>query len=287
MRRPLHLSLLLTLIPALGCPKGEPDVVIGVDKSLQDLGLAEFIRAAYEEQSKERLRVEHLDTNALQSAAFAGKLDYALVLSEETRRALEEEGIGVRSEVFAHEELIYIGPYKNYLGDHVDAADAVGVMQAMARANYRYLRGRLGSAERARHELLFKKSGDRLQPGAFFETKLDGVDLVRQAIESNSFALVRRSAILLAALEGKKPHRIYREGDAELVLRLALLEVHPGKTKRPRKPGFFDFLTGEDGQKVVQTFGAERFGLPVYGLGQPPAGEGASFEPLGTAKPPT
>lgn len=265
-----------------GCPKSEPPVRVGVDESLEPLGLAQFLRAAYEEQSKERLELVHLDTNALAKAALEGELDYALVLSEEGRAKLEEEGIPVRAKVFAHEELIYIGPFENHLGDHIEAATAVGIMQAMARANYRYLRGRPGSVERARHDLLFKKSKDRMEPGAFFETKLEGAALVKKAVETNSFALVRRSALLSAAKDGVRPHRIYREGDVELVLRLALVEVHPGKTKRPRRPGFFDFLTGPEGTKVIERFGAERFGYPVYGIGEPPAGEGAGVPKLET-----
>lgn len=276
----LRMICLGTVLLLSGCPKSAPEVRVGVDESLKDLGLAEFLRAAYEESTKDRLSIEYLDTYGLQAAAVGGKLDYALVVSEATREDLDAEGIPIRSVVVAHEELIYIGPFENLLGDHIEAADAVGILQAMSRTNYKYLKARRGSVERARHELLFKKSGDRIEPGSFFESKLQGEALVKQAIEANAFALVKRSAILQAAKAGVRPHRIYREGDAELVLRLVLVEVHPGKTRMHRRPGLYDFLTGEAGTAVLRSFGSERFGYPVYGLSEPPEGQGASVPKL-------
>lgn len=279
MRARCILSLGFALV-LCGCPKSGPQIRLGVDQSLEDLGLAEFVRAAFEETSDERLTVDFFDTYSLQSASVAGKVDYALVVSEATVQDLEAEGIPIRSHVLAHEELIYIGPFENHLGGHIEADDAVGVQQAMSRANYKYLKARRGSVERARHDLLFKKSGDRIEPGSFFETKLSGVPLVKQAVEANAFALVKRSAVLQAAVDGVRPHRIYREGDAQLVLRLLLVEVHPGKTRKKRRPGFFDFLTGEAGTELLRRFGSDRFGYPVYGLGGPPEGEGAKVPKL-------
>lgn len=274
------LTLVTSVLLLSGCPDTGPKVIIGVDQSLKNLGLAEFLRAAYEESSKEHITIEFLDTGHLQTAALKGDLDYALVVSEATREDLEAEGIPVRSAIIAHEELIYIGPFENHLGKHIEVANAVGVLQAMSRTNYKYLKGRRGSSERARHDFLFKKSGDRIEPGSFFETKLEGTDLVKAAVEGNCFALVRRSSILLATLDRVQLHRIYREGDVELVLRLALVEVHPGKTKRPRRSGFYEFMTGEGGTTVFKSFGSERFGYPVYGLGEPPEGEGAAVPKL-------
>jgi ABC-type tungstate transport system permease subunit len=273
-------ALLLAAAGAAGCPRGEAPVVLGVDQSLKDLGLAEFLQAAYETEHKERLSLTYLDTGRLEAAVLAGEVDTALVMSEATRAALEADGAPIRSAIYAHEELVFIGPFENYLGDHIQDSDGVGILQAIARTNYRYLRARPGSVERARHELLFKRSGDRGLPGSFFESKLDGVALVREAVKGNAFALVRRSALLLAAQEGVTPHRIYREGDPALVLRLALVEVHPGKTRRPRRPGFYDFVLGEAGQAILARFGADRFGYPVYGPGAPPEGEGAKVPGL-------
>lgn len=265
---------------ALACPADEAaQTRVGVDASLKDLGFAEYLQAAYEEGTKARMTIRYLDTDALHEAALAGEVDYAVVLSEATRDALLDEGVPIRAEVFAHEELIFIGPFKDYLGKHSDRRGEY-VLQAIARANYRYLKPKKGSVERARHDLLFERSGDRMEPGAFMESDESGEALVKATIEGNAFSLVKRSSLLLAAQDGMQPHRVYREGDEDLVLRLALVEVHPAKTRRERRPGFFDFVTGDEGQKIIETFGAQRFGIPVYGAGEPPEGEGAAVPAL-------
>ncbi|MCA9549554.1 MAG: hypothetical protein KC933_05920 [Myxococcales bacterium] len=271
----------ITLVAAVstGCPDSAR-VKVGVDQTLQDLGLAEFLQAAYEAETKERLELQYMDTAKLEKAVMAGEVDSALVMSEATREALESEGAPIRSAIYAHEELVFIGPFENMLGDHIQEENGVGILQAIARSNYRYLRARPGSVERARHDLLFKLSRDRMEPGSFFETKLEGAALMKESVKANAFALVKRSALLLAALDGVTPHRIYREGDPALVLRLAVIEVHPGKTKRPRHPGFYDYVMGEKGQVILSRFGADRFGYPVYGAGAPPEGEGAKVPGL-------
>jgi hypothetical protein len=67
---------------------------------------------------------------------------------------------------------------------------------------------------------------------------------------------------------------------------MVVVEVHPAKTKRGPRPELFDFITSEKGQKIVESFGAERFGNAVYGAGEPEEGQGATVPALEAAKPP-
>lgn len=276
----------LSLFFVAGCPQDEKDTIrFGVDKSLQELALGEFIQASYEEATKQRTELVYADTDALFELANEGKVDTAFVISERALERLQTAGIPIRAETYAHEELMMIGPYEDRLGNHAQSTGAL-FLQNVGRLNYRYLKAKPGSVERARHTKLFVEGGDAAEPGAWFETPYEGAELARQAIERNAFALVKRSSLLIAATEGKLPHRIYKQSDPALVLRMVVVEVHPSRTKRPRHTGLFDFITSEAGQKIVEKFGVQRFGIQVYVAGAPEEGMGAVIPEPKVAPPP-
>lgn len=275
-------TLLAAVAGALlvGCPSKEEDTVrVGADQTLEELGLIEFVLAAFEEEHKVPTRLVYDDTDGLQKRAEAGELDYFFVVSEASIEALKKKSIPIRVETYAHEEFVAIGPWEDLLGRHKEGS-TVDFMKSVARSNYRFLKGKKGSVEYARHRLIFEESGDRQEPGSYFDTDLQGVELVKRAIANRSFALVKRSSLLQAAEQGHLPHRVYREADPGLVLRMVIVEVHPAKTRSKRKPALFDFVTGEKGKALVSSFGERRFGYPVFGPGEPPEGEGARVPKL-------
>jgi ABC-type tungstate transport system permease subunit len=277
MKRPLF-ALFLLLV---GCPDKSDEAVVRVaaDRTLADLGFVEYVLAAFEDETKTRTRLVYDDTGGLHRRAGSGEFDYVFVVSEATRAQLEQEGIPIRLETYAHEELIAIGPWENMLGKHT-GGDAVALIQNISRSTYRFVMGKRGSVERTRLIELFEQSGDKTLPGSFFQSQHEGVELVKEAIASRAFALVKRSSVLRAALQGHLPHRIYREADPGLVLRMMVVEVHPAKTRLPRKPELFDYLQGEKGRALVESFGERQFGYPVFGAGEPEEGQGARVPKL-------
>jgi ABC-type tungstate transport system permease subunit len=281
MRRWTAIGLAAAVAGGLGCPDrgSEGRARIGADRSLEAVGLPGFLQAAFEERTKGRVDLHYLDAEALETALARGELDAAFVVSDATRSRLEAEGLLARDVVYAHEELVLVGPPDDPLGRHGQASGA-DLLRNVARTQVRYLKGRRGSVERAAHEALFQQTGDRAEPGSFFDTPHEGRALVDAVREARAFGLVKRSSLMGAALEDRFPHRVYREGDPGLVLRLAIVEVHPARTRRAARPAFVDFVVGPEGGAVVERFGRERFGVPVYGRGAPPEGEGARIPGL-------
>jgi ABC-type tungstate transport system permease subunit len=276
MKRGLFLLVLLA-----GCPDTSDEAVVRVaaDRSLSELALVEYVLAAFEEETKIRTKLVFDDTNGLKNRGLSGEFDYVFVGSEATLAALEKEGIPLRTETYAHEEFVLIGPWENMLGRYT-GGDATEMVKNISRSTYRFLVPRRGSVEHARFKELFDQTGDRDLVGSMFPTEEEGVVLVKHAIESRSFALVKRSSLLQAAMQGHLPHRIYREADPGLVLRMKLVEIHPAKTRMKRKPELFDWLLSDKGKALVENFGERQFGYPVFGVGEPPEGLGARVPKL-------
>lgn len=274
----LRLSLFLGLFLVGGCPRpsDEGTVRVGVDRALLESGLVQYLETAYTAADKVELVV--VDTPTLEQMALEGKVDLAIVVSESSQARLEQSGVALRQATFAHEEFVVIGPPldKDPLGQYARGS-AVDLMRSIARSRYRYLKAKPGSVEFDRHRWLFNRTQDPREPGSFFTTNKEGEAFVVDVNASLALGLVRRSSLLLAAAHdrGQQPHAVYREGDPDLVLRVTAVELHPARTGRVRHPGFFDFLVGEDGQRLIEGFGRTRFGYPLFGVGEPSEGQGA------------
>jgi tungstate transport system substrate-binding protein len=253
-------------------------VHLGVDAALEEVGLGPWLVASFEKATGERAKLHHLPPLELVAAVKAGEIDEVLLGSQEAVEHLESEGLLADAKTVAHEELLLVGPRKNYLGKYVHTQGAE-LLRNVARTNYKYLEPAPDSVEGLRHARLFEATGDRVEPGAWFSTQLRGSDLVRAAIARDAFALVRRASLLLVAREGQLPGRVWAEGDPALVVEIVAGRVHAAKTERENR-GLHAWLVGEGGAEVLRTFGEDRLGHPLYAPGAPPPGEGASTAPL-------
>ena len=274
------LLICITAVGLAACkPSGPPAIRLGVDRGLEPLGLARFLVTGFEDKHGDRVDIRYGGADELVMWANQGELDVVLVVSEGALDALEAEGLPVRAQTYAHEELVLIGPFEDMLGRHAKEKGAE-LLKSIARTNYRYIKAKPGSVERTRHDRLFRETRDRAEPGSFFDTDVDGLAFVERAIEDNAFAFVKRSSLLQAVRAGKRPHRVYKERDPALVVRLVLAEIHPAKTKRPSRPELFDYVMGEDGSEAVKAFGADRFGYPLFAASAPQEGKGARVPDL-------
>ncbi|MBK8013289.1 MAG: hypothetical protein IPK13_18285 [Deltaproteobacteria bacterium] len=259
----------------------EGAVRVGVDHALLESGLLQYLETAYSADASaatvpEKIELVVAETPALENLALGGGVDVAIVVSEASRAKLEEAGVSLRQVTFAHEEFVVIGPPldKDPLGQYA-RGNAVEFMRSIARSRYRYLKAKVGSVELDRHRWLFAKTNDPREPGSFFASDKEGEAFVEDVNASLALGLVRRSSLLLAAEQGQRPHAVYREGDPDLVLRITAVELHPGRTRRARRPGFFEFLVGEKARGLIDGFGRARFGYPLFGVGEPAEGQGA------------
>lgn len=247
---------------------------LGVDQALAPLGIAEYLEIAFENRGTSRVELRYARSADLVDQALAGQHDLLLLASEPDLQRLDREGVATRVSTWAHEEVVFIGPGEDPLGTHGSSTPAL-MLQNISRSTYNFLKPDPRSAEGARYSEIWVKTKDANESNSFTASALEGVELVKKAIALKSFALVRRSALLLAAADGVRPERVYQDGKPDLVLRIRAVEIHPARTKRPRPTELHEFIIGSEGRAIVERFGADRFGYPVYAPGEPPEGEGA------------
>jgi len=276
-------GLLLSLLLA-ACPRSdEPKLLVGVDEAIASTGFAAYLQTAFEAHTKQPTELIVGTAQDIADRAAAGTIDVALLTSEEQVQRLRDANVVAVAAPFAHEELVFIGPIEDQFRSH-GSTDPVEFIKNVSRANYLYLKARAGSTEAERHRALFLATKDRVEAGSFMETELSGLPFALEVIDKKAFGLLRRSAILMAAEQGKTPHRVYQDGHEGLVLALWSVAVHPARTKRAGDRGLHAWRGGADGAKLVEKFGAQRFGLPIYAAGVPREGEGAKVPGVSGSK---
>lgn len=278
----LFVAVAASALAATACSERSSTLIIGADDTFATNGFAHYLQAAFEEKTKQRTKLVLGDSLTVQKMAERGVVDVVLLGSDGAIERLKADGVAVRVEPVAHEEFVFIGPVEDQFRAH-GSSDPVEFLKNVTRSNYVYMIAADGTPENDRHKSLERRTGDRPGAGNHRQSRKAGVELVKEIVGKKAFGLVKRSAVVLAATDGVKPNRVYQDGRADLVLGMFAAEVHPGKTKRQRNSAFVDFLLGEDGRKIVEKFGSERFGLPLFGAGLPPAGEGAKVPGLDLA----
>ncbi|MEE2904202.1 MAG: hypothetical protein VYC39_17880 [Myxococcota bacterium] len=276
-----HRKLLVTLLlsSAFGCdeflaPQASTEVILGVDISFRETGIAEAFRAGFEQASHKRLQFSYREPEILAKALRDGQLEAVLTSRAVWSDQTLVEGIVSKEEAIAHEEFVFIGPAEDKFRSH-GSKGPVEFLQNVIRSNYLYLVARPSSFEQEAHARLERKTGNRPGSGSQIETTLSGTAFVKEVVRRNAFGLVRRSSLVLAASEGIKPHRVYQQGEPQLVLPVRILFAHPARAKQGHALLIQEYLVSGQWRSILEKLGASRVGLPFYSLGMPKAGAGA------------
>lgn len=271
-----------------GCPDRTQDpaqlekrtVVLGVDRAIEPSGVHEFLRTAFEVSSNKRMSFLVASAYDLTQRAAAGELDALLLATDPAFHVLEAAGVVESARVVGHEEMVIIGPAEDQIRSH-GAKTAPEFIQNIGRFAAIYFKAKRGSAEELLHREIMREAKDR-EPGSFIGTELEGVAfLERVSAHPRAYGMVLRSTLVLGASLGKRPNRVYMDGQPDLVVRLRAVVVRSSRTKREPQPELAAFLLGEETEKAFAEIGRARFGLPLYGRGDVGSGEGAVVPGLG------
>lgn len=255
-------------------------MVLGVDQAIAPSGVQDFLRTAFELRSDKRMELSVASSYELTKRAERGELDALLLATDSAFHLLEGTGVVEDSKVIAHEEMVIIGPAEDQIRSH-GAKSAPEFIQNIGRFAAIYFKAKRGSTEEFMHREIMKVVKDK-EPGSFIGTDLEGLPFFERVISHpRAFGMVLRSALVLGANQGKKPNRVYMDGQPDLVVRLRAVTVRASRTKREPQPELAAYLFSEDAEKAFAEVGRARLGLPLYGRGDVEAGQGAKVPVLG------
>jgi len=260
----LFFYFLLTLFyPVLG--RAQKAIILATTTSTQDSGLLDVLLPIFEKKTGYFVKTIAVGSGQAMAMGQKGEADVLLVHSPAAEKKFVAEGYGINRRIIMHNDFIIVGP-------PTDSAKIKGIKLAseafkkIALANALFLSRGDNSGTHSKEKTVWKATGITPDGEKWYqETGLGMGQTLNVAAEKKGYTLADRGTYL--ALKKNLNLDILVEGDAILLNVYHIIEVNPAKWPKVNSAGgkaFADFMVSKEAQDIIKTFGADKFGSPLF-----------------------
>lgn len=274
MFRKFNLLILFSLILSIAlasCGGGGaassngPTLILATTTSTQDSGLLDILVPLFQEQTGYVVQTVAVGTGAALKMAEEGNADVLLVHAPSSEIALMEAGWGKDRMLVMHNDFVVVGPADDPA--HIKgSATAVEAFQKIAEAGAVFItRGDDSGTNKKEISLWSEISADPNGQAWYLESGQGMGATLMITSEKDAYTMTDR-ATYLANLKNLALD-ILVEGDATLLNVYHVMTVNPDKWSAVNYEGalaFANFMTHPDTQAIIETFGVDQFGQPLF-----------------------
>jgi len=245
------------------------DVVLASTTSTQDSGLFDVLIPAFEDANPEyKIQVIAVGTGEALKLGETKDADVLLVHAKADEEKLVAAGFGVERQDVMYNDFIILGPDADPAGvkASTDATAAMKAIEAAGMAGKAVFVSRGDDSGTHKKELkLWSASGIETPTPAtdkwYLETGQGMGETLKIASEKQGYTLADRATYL--AMKDTIDLVIVREGDKALLNQYGVIVVTDAKNQDGGQ-AFFDWILSAEGQKVIEEYGVEKFGEPLF-----------------------
>ncbi|MCE5210873.1 MAG: substrate-binding domain-containing protein [Deltaproteobacteria bacterium] len=253
-----------SVFAAKAAPK-QKNIILATTTSTQDTGLLDTLIPIFEKQTGYFVKTIAVGSGQAMKMGEKGEADVLLVHSPDAEKKFVEDGYGINRRLVMHNDFIIVGP-------GADPAKIKGVkssadaMKKIAQAEGLFLSRGDNSGTHAKEKSLWKKAA--ITPAGqkwYQETGLGMGQTLSVAAEKKGYTLADRGTYL--SLKKNLGLDILVEGDAALLNIYHVIEVNSVKWPKANADGakaFADFMVSKNTQKIIKTFGVDKYGSPLF-----------------------
>jgi len=263
------IATVLALLPL--STTAAPSVILATTTSTQDTGLLDVLVPAFEKSSGYSVKTIAVGTGAALAMGERGDADVLLVHAPSAEEAYMTKGRGLSRLLVMHNAFIIVGPANDPA--HVKgAASAQVAFAAIAAAHATFVSRSDDSGTNSKELALWKAAGITPDGAWYIKSGSGMADTLHIASQKAAYTLTddgtflsqRSTLVLSPAVEDVK--------DLRNVYHVIVVKPIDGRvSNEPGATAFARFLTSSEGQRIIATFGRERFGRPLFA---PDAGKG-------------
>jgi len=267
----LSLSLLLaacatqpTEAPAAAPAPENPDVILATTTSTRDSGLLDYLLPLFQEQTGYNIKMVAVGTGEALKMGTEGNADVLLVHAPASELELMEAGYGKDRYLIMHNDFVIVGPADDPAGIK-GSADTVAALKAIAESQAPFTTRGDDSGTNKMELSLWSAAGITPEGEWYINTGQGMGDTLRIASEKYAYTLTDRATYL--ALKDTLDLDILFEGDKVLLNIYHVITVNPDKWPNINYDGgkaFADWLVTDEVQKMIETFGVDKFGQPLF-----------------------
>ncbi len=256
----------LAIAPTLNKPANS-DLILATTTSTQDSGLLDVLIPLFEQQTGYAVKVVAVGTGAALQMGQEGNADVLLVHAPSSEKTYMEGGFGKDRFLVMHNDFIIVGPAADPAGIN-GAPTAVDAFKKIAASNSAFVsRGDDSGTNKMELSLWKTSSLDPAgeNPAWYIETGQGMGATLTIASEKSAYTLTDRATYL--ANKANLDLKILVEGDPALLNIYHVITVNPDLWPKVNYEGalaFAKWIISPDTQKVISTFGVEKFGQPLF-----------------------
>ena len=262
-RHALLIAFVLAILP-LSAAAQRPPVILSTTTSTQDSGLLDVLVPLFERQTGYSVKTIAVGTGQALALAGRGEADVVLAHAPALEKKYIADGKMLNRRLVMYNDFVIIGPAEDpaRIKRMTKAADA---MKSIASTGSRFVSRGDNSGTHNLEKDLWKLAGVEPQTGWYIESGQGMGATLGIADDRKAYTLTDRGTYLAFQKRVRLP--ILLEGDRPLLNLYSVMEVNPANGPKVNTAGgkaFADFMVSADVQRVIKTFGVDKYGQPLF-----------------------
>jgi tungstate transport system substrate-binding protein len=260
----LGVIALAALTPA-GLVPGQPrPVILSTTTSTQDSGLLDVLVPMFERQTGYTVKTVSVGTGQALALAARGEADVALVHAPELEKKYVADGKLSNRRLVMYNDFVVIGPEADPARIKGEKS-AAAALKRIAETASRFVSRGDKSGTHLLETSLWKRAGVTPAPPWYLESGQGMGATLGLADDRRAYTIADRATLL--AFSKRVALKVMVEGDRPLLNLYSVMEVPPANGPRVHAAGgkaFADFLLAPETQRVIATFGVDRYHQPLF-----------------------
>ena len=262
----LLLALAAVLVAALPARAQAPSstVILATTTSTQDSGLLDVLVPMFERMSGYSVKTISVGTGQALALAARGEADVTLAHASSLEKKYLAEGRLLNRRLVMYNAFVIIGPRDDPARIKGEKTAAAALKKIAATGSRFVSRGDKSGTHRL--ELaLWTQAGVTPAAAWYIESGQGMGATLGIADDRQAYTLTDRATLLAFSRRVRLVTMV--EGDRPLLNIYSVMEVNPGNGPRVNAAGgkaFADFMLAQEAQAVIRTFGADRYGRPLF-----------------------
>lgn len=262
-------SLLRILAPCLflswfSLAFAQQEVILATTTSVQDTGLLDVIVPIFEQRNGYRVKAIAVGTGQALALAGKGEADVVLAHAPDTEKKYLGEGVLVNRRLVMHNMFLLAGPATDP-AKVKETTTAVEALKKIAATKALFVSRGDDSGTHKLEKKLWEQAGIKPAGEWYLEAGQGMGRTLSIAGEKQAYVISDRATYL--AFQKTTGLAVLLQGDPVFLNLYHVLEVNPERFPKVNAKGgkaFADFLLSPTVQDILQTFGVDKFGEPLF-----------------------
>lgn len=256
--------LFLSIFLATASGWAQEELIFATTTSVQDTGLLDVIVPIFEKQSGYHVKAVAVGTGQALAMAGKGEADVVLAHAPDTEKKYVADGVLTDRRLMMHNWFLLAGPTADPVKIK-SAAKAVDALKKIADAKATFVSRGDDSGTHKLEKKLWEQAGIKPAGEWYLEAGQGMGKTLGIAGEKQGYVISDRATYL--AFQKTVGLAVLVEGDPSFLNVYHVMEVNAEKFPKVNAKGgkaFADFLLSSTVQDILQTFGKEKFGEPLF-----------------------